>query len=118
MEQLVHFTAVEVNAVAKQVAATVSCPVAGINQAYGFDPDLYRSAEFLVKVAYGNHTEISKVLLTLDINDNIAMTEYGIVGTNGSASSISADISGGEVRLLATTSNNNSTVTVMGTLLV
>jgi hypothetical protein len=112
------FTAVEVNSVAKQVAATVSCPVAGINQAYGFDPDLYRSAEFLVKVAYGNHTEISKVLLTLDINDNIAMTEYGIVGTNGSASSISADISGGEVRLLATTSNNNSTVTVMGTLLV
>jgi len=112
------FTAVEVNSVAKQVAATVSCPVAGINQAYGFDPDLYRSAEFLVKVAYGNHTEISKVLLTLDINDNIAMTEYGIVGTNGSASSISADISGGEVRLLATTTNNNSTVTVMGTLLV
>jgi len=112
------FTAVEVNSVAKQVAATVSCPVAGINQAYGFDPEVYRSAEFLVKVAYGNHTEISKVLLTLDINDNIAMTEYGIVGTNGSASSISADISGGEVRLLATTSNNNSTVTVMGTLLV
>jgi hypothetical protein len=112
------FTAVEVNSVAKQVAATVSCPVAGINQAYGFDPEAYRSAEFLVKVAYGNHTEISKVLLTLDINDNIAMTEYGIVGTNGSASSISADISGGEVRLLATTSNNNSTVTVMGTLLV
>jgi hypothetical protein len=113
-----NFTAVEVNSVAKQVAATVSCPVAGINQAYGFDPEVYRSAEFLVKVAYGNHTEISKVLLTLDINDNIAMTEYGIVGTNGSASSISADISGGEVRLLATTSNNNSTVTVMGTLLV
>ena len=112
------FTAVEVNSVAKQVAATVSCPVAGINQAYGFDPEVYRSAEFLVKVAYGNHTEISKVLLTLDINDNIAMTEYGIVGTNGSASSISADISGGEVRLLATTTNNNSTVTVMGTLLV
>jgi hypothetical protein len=112
------FTAVEVNSVAKQVAATVSCPVAGINQAYGFNPEDYRSAEFLVKVAYGNHTEISKVLLTLDVNDNIAMTEYGIVGTNGSASSISADISGGEVRLLATTTNNNSVVTVMGTLLV
>jgi hypothetical protein len=113
-----NFTAVEVNSVAKQVAATVSCPVAGINQAYGFDPEAYRSAEFLVKVAYGSHTEISKVLLTLDSSDNIAITEYGIVGTNGSASSISADISGGNVRLLATTVNNNSTVTVMGTLLV
>jgi hypothetical protein len=113
-----NFTAVEVNSVAKQVAATVSCPVAGINQAYGFDPEAYRSAEFLVKVAYGSHTEISKVLLTLDSSDNIAITEYGIVGTNGSASTISADISGGNVRLLATTVNNNSTVTVMGTLLV
>jgi hypothetical protein len=113
-----NFTAVEVNSVAKQVAATVSCPVAGINQAYGFDPEAYRSAEFLVKVAYGSHTEISKVLLTLDSSDNIAITEYGIVGTNGSASTISADISGGNVRLLATTANNNSTVTVMGTLLV
>jgi len=113
-----NFTAVEVNSVAKQVAATVSCPVAGINQAYGFDPDAYRSAEFLVKVAYGSHTEISKVLLTLDSSDNIAITEYGIVGTNGSAATISADISGGNVRLLATTVNNNSTVTVMGTLLV
>jgi len=113
-----NFTAVEVNSIAKQVAATVSCPVAGINQAYGFDPEAYRSAEFLVKVAYGSHTEISKVLLTLDSSDNIAITEYGIVGTNGSASTISADISGGNVRLLATTVNNNSTVTVMGTLLV
>jgi len=113
-----NFTAVEVNSVAKQVAATVSCPVAGINQAYGFDPEAYRSAEFLVKVAYGSHTEISKVLLTLDSSDNIAITEYGIVGTNGSASTISADISGGNVRLLATTVNNNSTVTVMGTLIV
>jgi hypothetical protein len=114
----IGFTAVNIDSVAKQVAATVSCPVAGINQAYGFDPEVYRSAEFLVKVAYGSHTEISKVLLTLDSSDNIAITEYGIVGTNGSASSISADISGGNVRLLATTVNNNSTVTVMGTLLV
>jgi hypothetical protein len=113
----IGFTAVNIDSVAKQVAATVSCPVAGINQAYGFDPEVYRSAEFLVKVAYGSHTEISKVLLTLDTSDNIAITEYGIVGTNGSASSISADISGGNVRLLATTVNNNSTVTVMGTLL-
>jgi hypothetical protein len=113
-----NFTAVEVNSVAKQVAATVSAPVAGINQAYGFDPEVYRSAEFLVKVAYGSHTEISKVLLTLDSSDNIAITEYGIVGTNGSASTISAAVSGSNVLLNVTTANNNSTVTVVGTLLV
>ncbi len=113
-----NFTAVEVNSVAKQVASTLEAATAGVQVGHSFAKADYRSAEFLVKVAYGTHTEISKVLLTLDTSDNIAITEYGIVGTNGSASSISADISGTDVRLLVTTTNNNSTVTVMGTLLV
>jgi hypothetical protein len=111
------FTSVELNSVAKQVAATLSAPTAGIQTAHAFAKADYRSAEYLVKVAYGTHTEISKVLLTLDTSDNIAITEYGIVGTNGSASSISAGISGANVQLQVTTTNNNSTVTVMGTLL-
>ena len=112
-----NFTAVEVNSVAKQVAATLSAPTAGVQSAFSWASADYRSAEFLVKVAYGSHTEVSKVLLTLDTSDNIAITEYAIVGTNGSASSISAGISGSDVVLQVTTSNNNSTVTVVGTLL-
>ena len=111
-----NFTAVELNSVAKQVAATLSAPTAGVQVAHAFAKADYRSAEYLVKVAYGSHTEISKVLLTLDSSDNIAITEYGIVGTNGSASSISAGISGTDVQLLVTTANNTSTVTVVGTL--
>jgi hypothetical protein len=111
------FDAVEINSVAKQVAATLSAPTAGIQTAHAFAKADYRSAEYLVKVAYGTHTEISKVLLTLDTSDNIAITEYGIVGTNGSASTISAGISGSNVQLLVTTANNSSTVTVVGTLL-
>jgi hypothetical protein len=113
-----NFTAVEVNSLAKQVAAQLSAPTAGIQVAHSFSGAAYRSAEYLVKVAYGTHTEISKVLLTLDGSDNIAITEYGIVGTNGSASTISAGISGSQVQLLVTTANNDSTVTVVGTLLV
>jgi|LakMenEpi03Aug12_release.lakeMendotaPanAssembly.Ray.scaffolds.fasta_scaffold00090_145 hypothetical protein len=112
-----NFTAVELNSVAKQVAATLSAPTAGIQFAHQFLKDEYRSAEYLVKVAYGDHTEISKVLLTLDANDNVAITEYGVVGTNGSASTISAAVQGLFVKLTVTTANNNSTVTVMGTLL-
>jgi hypothetical protein len=112
-----NFTSVELNSVALQVAATTSAPTAGIQVAHGFLKADWRSAEYLVKVAYGTHTEISKVLLTLDTSDNIAITEYGIVGTNGSASSISAGVSGDTVQLQVTTANNNSTVTVMGTLL-
>lgn len=112
-----NFTAVELNSVAKQVAATLSAPTAGIQVGYAWPKATYRSAEFLVKVAYATHTEISKVLLTLDTSDNIAITEYGIVGTNGSASTISAAISGTDVQLQVTTTNNNSTVTVVGTVL-
>ena len=112
-----NFTEVEIDSLARVVAATLSAPTAGVQTAFSWDKDDYRSAEFLVKVAYGAHTEVSKVLLTLDTSDNIAITEYAIVGTNGSASAISADINSGNVRLLATTANNNSTVTVVGTLL-
>jgi hypothetical protein len=112
------FAAVDIDSVAKQVAAGVEAPTAGVQVAYAWAKASYRSAEFLVKVAYGTHTEISKVLITLDTTDNIAITEYGIVGTNGSASSISAAINGSNVELQVTTVNNTSTVTVVGTLLV
>lgn len=104
--------------VAKQVATSTLRATAGTHVGVAFAKADYRSAEFLVKVAYGDHTEISKVLLTLDVNDNIAITEYGIVGTNGSGMTVSAGISGTDAQLLVTTANNNTTVTVVGTLLI
>ena len=113
-----NFTAIEVNSIAKQVAAityaaTEDVPVV----AFAFAKADYRSAKFLVKVAYSTHTEVSEVLLTLDSSDNIAITEFAIVSTNGSASGISAGISGSNVQLLVTPNNNGSTITVFGTLL-
>lgn len=113
-----NFTEIDINSVATQVAATVSVPTASQVSAYTWPEASYRSAEFLVKVAYGSHSEVSKVILTMDTSDNIAITEYAIVGTNGSASTITADVSGSDARLRVTTVNNNSTVTVVGTLLV
>ena len=112
-----NFTEIDINTVATQVAATLSVATASQAVAYSFAKADYRSAKFLVKVAYGTHTEVSEVLVTLDTSDNIAITEYAIVGTNGSASAISAGINGTNVELLVTTTNNTSTVTVMGTLL-
>ena len=112
------FTAIEVNSVAKQVAATVSAPTAASPVvAYAFAKATYRSAKFLVKVAYSTHTEISEVLLTLDSSDNIAITEFAVVSTNVSSSGISAGISGSNVQLLVTPVNDTSTVTIVGTLL-
>jgi hypothetical protein len=114
-----NFEEVRIDSLAKQVAAQVSAPTAATAvTAYAFAKASFRSAKFLVKVAYGSHTEISEVLLTLDTSDNIAITEYAVVGTNGSSSAISADIDGTDVRLRVTPVNASSTVTVMGTLLV
>ena len=113
------YLALDVNSVATQVAAEVSAPTAGAPVvAYSFAKADFRTAKFLVKVAYSTHTEVSEVLLTLDTSDNIAITEYAVVSTNGSASSITAGINGTDVELQVTPTNNTSTVTVMGTLLI
>jgi hypothetical protein len=111
------FPAVEIASVAKQVAASATVATASTNTAVSWAKADYRSAEFLVKIANGSHTEVSKVVLTLDTSDNIAITEYAMVGTNGALGSVSADVSGTDVRLRVETDNNNSTVTVVGTLL-
>ena len=111
------FPAVEIASVAKQVAASAEVATASTNTALSWLKADYRSAEFLVKIANGTHTEVSKVILTLDTSDNVAITEYAMVGTNGSLGSVSADVSGNDVRVRVTTDNNNSTVTVVGTLL-
>ena len=113
-----NFTAVELDSIAKQIAATVSAPTAASQiTAYSFAKADYRSAKFLIKAAYGSHTELTEVLLTLDSSDNIAITEYATIGTNGSSMAVTADISGSDVRLRVTPVNNDSTITVVGTLL-
>jgi hypothetical protein len=113
-----NFTEIDINEVATQVAASSTGDADQNVVAYQFATASYRSAKFLVKVAYGTHTEVSEVLLTLDTSDNVAITEYAVVGTNGSASVVSADVFEGNVRLLVTPENNSSTIKVMGTLLV
>ncbi len=112
-----NFVEVDLNSVAKQVAASTEVAVASEITAYSWAKADYRTAKFLVKTAYGTHTDVAEVILTLDTSDNVAITEYAMVGTNGSAMTISADVSGSDVRLRVSTVNNNSTVTVVGTLL-
>ena len=111
-----NFVEVELNSVAKQVAAIAEVVATIPEVVYSFLKAEYRTAKFLVKTAYSTHTEVSEVLLTLDTSDNIAITEYAVVGTNGSLSTISAGISAGFVELIVT-APNTSTVTVVGTLL-
>lgn len=112
------YLALDINSVAKQVASQTTMGGTGFYAVQSWSKNEYRSAEFLVKVSYGTHTEISKVLLTLDDSDNIAITEYAVVGTNGSLSTISAQIEMSMVWLTVTPANAGSVATVVGTLLV
>ena len=113
-----NLPAVEINSVAKNVAFTTLVDSSATPEAVAtFAKATYRSAKFLVKAAFGNNTHVSEVLLTLDSSDNIAITEFAMVMTDGSLMDITADISGSDVRLLADVANNNTTVKVYGTLI-
>jgi len=113
-----NFTAVEVNSVAKQVAASAAVATASTVTATSWAKADYRTAKFVVKFETATHSEVSEVLLTLDAADNVAITEYALVGTNGNLGNVSADVSGSDVRLRVTTLNNSTDVMVYGTLLV
>jgi hypothetical protein len=117
-----NFTEVEINSVSKQIAVTGNIPTAETaTTAYSFAHAEYRSAKLLVKFAFGSHTEISEVLLSLDSSNNIAITEYAIVSTNGSLGSVTAAIGGtadADVLIRVSVANNNTTATIFGTLIV
>ena len=108
---------IDINSVATQVAATTAVATASTVTAYQFAKADYRSGKFLVKAETSSHTEVSEILVTLDGSDNVAITEYAIVGTNGNLVDVTADVSGANVRIRVTTINNSTDVTVVGTLI-
>lgn len=111
------YAAIDFNGVAKNVAATVSVPTTSTVTAYEWNHSGFKSGKFTVKVAAGTHTELSEVLVTTDTSNNVHFTEYGVIGTNGSLSTITADFDSNKYRIRVTTLNNNSTVTIAGTLI-
>lgn len=113
------FTAIDVNSVSRQIAATTgNIATAAATTAISWSKTAYRSAKILVKAKNGTHTHVSELVLTLDTSDNIALNEYAITTTNGSLMDITADIDSGNVRLRVTPANNNTEVMAHATLLV
>ena len=112
------FEEVNIADVVKQIATRNTGMTSGMSGIVArINLDTYTAGKFTVKVDIGTDTEISEILLTTDSSNNIAITEYGIVGTNGSLSTISASVSGGQV-LLQVNPTATADVTVVGTLLV
>jgi hypothetical protein len=76
----------------------------------------YSSAKYVVQMKNGNDIEVLEVLVTVDANNNVYITEYADVISNLQIGTTDADYSGGNVRLLVT-STNGTTVKVHKTLI-
>ena len=76
----------------------------------------YSSAKYIVQMKNGNDIEVLEVLVTVDGNNNVYLTEYADVQSNTQLGTTDADYSSGNVRLLVT-STNGTVVKVHKTLI-
>jgi hypothetical protein len=111
------FTAVNVNDVAVVKAATTTVSSASTVNALTWAAADYRTAKALVKFKNGANTQVSEILLTLDTSNNVAITEFGSIGTNGDLGSISAAYVSGNVSISVTTVYASTDVMVYATLI-
>jgi len=76
----------------------------------------YSSAKYLVQMKNGTDIEVLEVLVTVDGNNNVYITEYADVISNAQIGTTDADLFSGNVRLLVT-STSGTTIKVHKTLI-
>ena len=74
-----------------------------------FSASTYRSAKYQVQITRGSEYQVTEISIVHDGSDSYG-TEYATLKTGAILSTFSTDISGGNVRLLATPSSSTSTV--------
>ena len=74
-----------------------------------FSASTYRSAKYQVQITRGSEYQVTEISIVHDGSDSYG-TEYATLKTGAILSTFSTDISGGNVRLLATPSSSSSTV--------
>ena len=74
-----------------------------------FSASTYRSAKYQVQITRGSEYQVTEISIVHDGSDSYG-TEYATLKTGETLSTFSTDISGGNVRLLATPSSSTSTV--------
>ena len=77
----------------------------------------YKSAKYLVQMRAGNDIETIEVLVNVDNNNNVYITEYADIISNAQLGTTDADYSGGSVRLKVTATGDDVTVKVHKTLI-
>ena len=111
------YEALNVNSVSKIASAKVNVPTAGTATAYSWSASEYATAKALVKFSTATHTQVTEVLLTLDSANNIAITQFGEVGTNGELGTITANYASGVVYITVTTNQSSTDVMTYATLI-
>ena len=103
---------------ADSLIGTASTSISGTSATVvdAWSPAAYRSGKYIVQMVNGNDIEVLEVLVTVDGNNNVYLTEYADVQSNTQLGTTDADYSGGTVRLLVT-STNGTTVKVHRTLI-
>jgi len=69
----------------------------------------YRSAKYFIQITTGTDYHVTEILVLHD-GTSVYITEYGTMYDNTSLASFTADVSGSDVRLLATPASATSTV--------
>jgi hypothetical protein len=82
-----------------------------------WDASAYKSAKYLVQMKSGNDIETLEVLVNIDGNNNVYVTEYADVISNAQLGTTDADYSGGDVRLKVTAASGTVAVKVHRTLI-
>jgi hypothetical protein len=82
-----------------------------------WDGSAYKSAKYLVQMTSGNDIETLEVLVNIDGNNNVYVTEYADVISNTQLGTTDADYSGGNVRLKVTAASGTVAVKVHRTLI-
>jgi hypothetical protein len=111
------FTVVNVNDVAAVKAATSAVASASTINALTWAAADYRTAKAIVKLKNGVNTQVSEVLLTLDTNNNVAITEFGTISTDLELGTVTAAYASGNVSIAVTTTYASTDVMVYATLI-
>ena len=102
----VFFGSPTVSAIITNSATTTSDSQTSIDS---FSASTYRSAKYQVQITRGSEYQVTEISIVHDGSDSYG-TEYATLKTGETLSTFSTDISGGNVRLLATPSSSSSTV--------
>ena len=102
----VYFGSPTVSAIITNSATTTTESQTSIDS---FSASTYRSAKYQIQITRGSEYQVTEISIVHDGSDSYG-TEYATLKTGETLSTFSTDISGGNVRLLATPSSSTSTV--------